>query len=181
MWRARALVLIVPLLAAVAASQMGAHPEPEAHALPVRTAQLVAATTPAPPPPPGHCADYPAMEAGRGHPTNQHWFNHLDARGYARLRAACVYGWGTAEWVCLEQLWSEESDWLPTAGGNVRGSYGIPQAYPGTKMATAGPDWRTNPRTQVRWGLDYIATRPGYGRPTRASMYRPKRPCHAGY
>jgi len=138
-------------------------------------------TTTAPPPPPSHCDDYDAMEEGRGHPVNQDWFNHLDAKGYARVRAACVYRWGTAEWNCLHQLWDEESDWLVTAGGNVRGSYGIPQAYPGTKMASAGPDWRTNPRTQVRWGLDYIATRPGYGRPTRASMYRPKRPCHAGY
>jgi hypothetical protein len=133
-------------------------------------------TTTTTPPPPGHCADYAAMEAGHGHPTNQAWFNHLDAQGYARLRSACVYGWGTAEWACLHQLWTEESSWK-VAAGRPTGSYGIPQSYPGTKMATAGADWRTNPRTQVRWGLRYISER--YGRPTRATMRRA--PCHAGY
>lgn len=133
-----------------------------------------------PPAPPGHCADYEAMEAHRGHPANQRWFDRLDPRGYARLRAACVYHWGTAEWSCLEQLWDEESSWSPTAG-HVASSYGIPQSYPGRKMASAGADWRTNPRTQIRWGLAYIADRPGYGRPSEASLYQPKRRCHAGY
>lgn len=131
-------------------------------------------TQPAPPPPPAppeHCADYNAMEAGVGHPTNQDWFNHLDARGYAQVRAACVYQWGTAEWNCLNQLWNEESSWRHNIPS------GIPQAMPQSKMAAAGADWRTNPRTQVRWGLQYISDR--YDRPMRATFRN--RPCHAGY
>lgn len=133
-------------------------------------------TSPPPPPPPSHCEDYAAMERGEGHPDNQHWFNHLDHRGYARVHIACVYRWGTAEWNCLEQLWDEESGWKPTADGHGD-TWGIPQASPGGKMAAAGSDWRWNGRTQVRWGAKYIADR--YGRPTRASLKGT--PCHAGY
>lgn len=127
-------------------------------------------------PAPDPCADYHDLEQGAGTPTRQHAFNHLDARGYARWRAACVYRWGTVEWTCLEQLWDEESSWKTTAG-RPSSSYGIPQSYPGDKMAAAGADWLTNPRTQIRWGLAYIAGR--YQRPTRATMRGA--PCHAGY
>lgn len=122
-------------------------------------------------PPPDPCADYDALERGQGEAHRQAWMNGLDARGYAQFRMACVYAWGTAEWECLDQLWREESSW------DHRLRDGIPQAQPNTKMATAGADWRTNPRTQVRWGLRYIAER--YGRPTRATLRG--RPCHAGY
>ena len=121
--------------------------------------------------PPDPCADYDALERGEGEAHRQAWMNGLDARGYARFRMACVYRWGTAEWECLDQLWREESSW------DHRLRDGIPQAQPNRKMAAAGPDWRTNPRTQVRWGLAYIADR--YGAPTRASLRN--RPCHAGY
>lgn len=125
---------------------------------------------------PGPCADYTALEGGHGTPARRAWFVRLNGHQYAELRARCAYGWVGAEWRCLDQLWAEESSWKPTAG-HPAASYGIPQAYPGTKMAAAGADWRTNPRVQVRWGLQYIATR--YQRPTRASMQGT--PCHAGY
>ena len=46
------------------------------------------------------------------------------------------------------------------------GAYGIPQALPGSKMASAGSDWRTNPKTQIKWGLGYISGR--YGDPCGA-------------
>lgn len=56
---------------------------------------------------------------------------------------------------CLEKLWSKESGWNERAG-STSAAYGIPQALPGTKMATAGSDWETNPATQIKWGLTYI-------------------------
>jgi hypothetical protein len=74
-------------------------------------------------------------------------------------------GWGAAEWSCLDALWTRESGW-ETQAQNASGAYGIPQALPAGKMAAAGADWRTNPRTQIRWGLSYIAA--AYGDPCTA-------------
>jgi len=56
---------------------------------------------------------------------------------------------------CLQNLWNRESGWRYDAE-NASGAYGIPQALPGSKMASAGPDWETNPATQIKWGLTYI-------------------------
>ncbi|MFD0854132.1 lytic transglycosylase domain-containing protein, partial [Actinomadura adrarensis] len=67
---------------------------------------------------------------------------------------------------CLVKLWDKESGWRHTAENPSSGAYGIPQALPGSKMATAGDDWRTNPRTQIKWGLGYIKDR--YGSPCEA-------------
>ncbi|GLW07369.1 hypothetical protein Misp01_24990 [Microtetraspora sp. NBRC 13810] len=67
-------------------------------------------------------------------------------------------GW-TAEWGCLEKLWDKESNWNERAMNRYSGAYGIPQSLPGTKMASAGSDWQTNPATQIKWGLNYIAGR----------------------
>jgi hypothetical protein len=74
-------------------------------------------------------------------------------------------GWNTAQFRCLERLWARESGWNHRAG-NGSGAYGIPQALPGHKMSSSGRDWRTNPRTQITWGLGYIKQR--YGSPCRA-------------
>lgn len=68
-------------------------------------------------------------------------------------------GWGEAEYDCLVALWTRESGWNHLAENKSSGAYGIPQALPGSKMATAGADWRTNPRTQIIWGLSYIQGR----------------------
>ncbi|MBB2747722.1 lytic transglycosylase domain-containing protein [Microbispora sp. NBRC 16548] len=67
-------------------------------------------------------------------------------------------GWG-GEWGCLEKLWDRESHWNERAMNRYSGAYGIPQALPGSKMASAGSDWQTNPATQIKWGLGYIAGR----------------------
>ncbi|HEX7835046.1 MAG TPA: lytic transglycosylase domain-containing protein [Pseudolysinimonas sp.] len=75
-------------------------------------------------------------------------------------------GWSTNEYDCLVALWTRESQWNVYAENPTSGAYGIPQALPGDKMATAGSDWATNPRTQIRWGLGYIAGR--YGTPCGA-------------
>jgi Transglycosylase SLT domain len=76
------------------------------------------------------------------------------------------YGWTTREYSSLSSLWARESGWNPYARNSYSGAYGIPQAMPGGKMASAGGDWRTNPRTQIRWGLHYIKV--VYGSPSRA-------------
>ncbi len=75
-------------------------------------------------------------------------------------------GWGSAEFDCLVALWNKESGWNVYAMNRSSGAYGIPQALPGTKMATAGADWQTNPATQITWGLGYIQAR--YGTPCGA-------------
>jgi hypothetical protein len=75
-------------------------------------------------------------------------------------------GYGAGEWSCLDALWARESSWNLTASNASSGAYGIPQALPGDKMATFGADWRTNPITQISWGLWYI--RASYGTPCAA-------------
>jgi hypothetical protein len=70
-----------------------------------------------------------------------------------------------AQYGCLYQMWMRESGWRYNAE-NASGAYGIPQALPGSKMASAGPDWETNVTTQIKWGLGYIKAR--YGTPCGA-------------
>ena len=76
------------------------------------------------------------------------------------------FGFASSEFSCLESLWEKESGWDPSAANPTSSAYGIPQALPGSKMASAGSDWETNPATQIRWGLGYIAGR--YGSPCKA-------------
>lgn len=76
------------------------------------------------------------------------------------------FGWGQDQWSCLDRLWQRESNWNPSAMNRSSGAYGIPQALPGSKMASAGADWRTNPATQIKWGMGYIKGR--YGSPCGA-------------
>jgi hypothetical protein len=66
----------------------------------------------------------------------------------------------------LSALWKKESGWNHFAMNRSSGAYGIPQALPGEKMASAGSDWATNPATQIQWGLGYIEGR--YGTPCAA-------------
>uniref|UniRef100_A0A942T0K4 Transglycosylase SLT domain-containing protein n=1 Tax=Neobacillus citreus TaxID=2833578 RepID=A0A942T0K4_9BACI len=72
------------------------------------------------------------------------------------LQMVTARGWGTDQYNCLVSLWNKESGWRVDAY-NPSGAYGIPQALPGSKMATAGADWQTNPATQITWGLNYIS------------------------
>lgn len=83
-------------------------------------------------------------------------------RGTAQKIAAAqvtARGWGTGELSCLVSLWQRESGWRVNAYNASSGAYGIPQSLPGSKMQSAGDDWRTNPATQISWGLGYIASR----------------------
>ncbi|MDQ1130575.1 lytic transglycosylase domain-containing protein [Microbacterium sp. SORGH_AS_0888] len=81
------------------------------------------------------------------------------AQGIARQMIAS-YGWGDDQFGCLVALWNRESGWNVYAASSS-GAYGIPQALPGSKMSSAGPDWQSNPSTQIAWGLGYISGRYG--------------------
>ncbi len=76
------------------------------------------------------------------------------------------FGFSSDQFSCLDSLWTKESGWNVSADNPTSSAYGIPQALPGSKMATAGADWATNPATQIRWGLGYIQD--SYGSPCAA-------------
>ncbi|WP_285246203.1 lytic transglycosylase domain-containing protein [Pseudarthrobacter sp. efr-133-R2A-89] len=87
------------------------------------------------------------------------------AKTYASGRLG-AFGWGPDQFQCLSQLWTKESGWLTTATNASSGAYGIAQALPPGKYASAGSDWLTSYRTQIEWGLGYIRDR--YGSPCGA-------------
>lgn len=80
------------------------------------------------------------------------------AKAFARKLGEQL-GWGQDQYSCLVTLWERESNWRYNAENKGSGAYGIPQALPGRKMASEGNDWRTNPETQIRWGVKYILGR----------------------
>ncbi len=88
-----------------------------------------------------------------------------DPKDIARSMLA-DFGWGLDQFSCLEPLWEKESGWNVSASNPSSSAYGIPQALPGSKMASAGDDWQTNAATQIEWGLGYINDR--YGSPCGA-------------
>ncbi|MDB5179109.1 MAG: hypothetical protein JWN01_1052 [Patescibacteria group bacterium] len=89
------------------------------------------------------------------------------AKNYAKKRMSLVYKWSTTtQYSCLNQVYIHESTWRWWANNPSSSAYGIPQALPGSKMRSAGADYRTNPGTQVKWGLSYIKHR--YGTPCKA-------------
>jgi hypothetical protein len=88
------------------------------------------------------------------------------ARATARQMASDRFGWGEDQFSCLNSLWQKESGWDYRAYNAGGGATGIPQALPGSKMASAGSDWQTVAATQISWGLGYIAD--VYGTPCSA-------------
>lgn len=88
------------------------------------------------------------------------------AKATAASLASSRYGWGSDQFSCLDSLWTKESGWNYQAVNANGGATGIPQALPGSKMATIAADWRTNATTQVTWGLQYISA--AYGTPCSA-------------
>jgi hypothetical protein len=98
------------------------------------------------------------------------WSTNTSRQTYADIQLA-AHGWSQGQarqFGCLDNIWVRESKWDELAG-NPASAYGIPQASPGAKMAAAGPDWLTNPQTQIRWGEDYIQGQ--YGTPCQAWAY----------
>jgi resuscitation-promoting factor RpfB len=80
-----------------------------------------------------------------------------------------AFGWKRRQFKYVNRLWEKESSWNVSAQNPGSGAYGIPQAVPGSKMATAGTDWQTSARTQILWGLGYI--RAAYGSPRQAWLH----------
>jgi hypothetical protein len=119
-------------------------------------------TAPPPPPPPA-----PVVAAGKKSPSARAAAtpDPGSAQAYA-YNAVQSRGWGSDQYSCLVSLWNRESGWRVNAMNSSSGAYGIPQALPGSKMASAGADWETNPGTQIDWGLGYISGR--YGTPCGA-------------
>ncbi|MGW2281585.1 aggregation-promoting factor C-terminal-like domain-containing protein [Streptomyces sp. NPDC001770] len=72
----------------------------------------------------------------------------------------------SAQFQCFSNIVSHESGWNPSATNASSGAYGLVQALPASKMSSAGSDWKTNPATQIKWGLDYMNSR--YGSPCAA-------------
>jgi hypothetical protein len=140
--------------AAKAAAQAPANPAPQnpAPGVPV---PVPPAESPTPTPPP---VVVPSVPGGAVN-------DPAGARNYAAGRLS-AFGWGQDQFQCLAQLWTKESNWLTTATNPDSGAYGIAQALPASKYASAGSDWLTSYRTQVEWGLAYILNR--YGSPCGA-------------
>ncbi|MDI2097730.1 transglycosylase SLT domain-containing protein [Ruicaihuangia caeni] len=117
-----------------------------------------------PPPPPKPAASAGVSSVYRGAPAAG-----TPDPGTAKAIAydmVMARGWDQSQYDCLVALWNKESGWNVYAHNKSSGAYGIPQSLPGSKMATAGADWATNPATQITWGLGYISGR--YGTPCGA-------------
>ena len=98
-------------------------------------------------------------------------FNVGEIQSYAH-QLVLEYGWSEQDYQALVLLWYRESSWNPNARNKKSGACGIPQSLPCRKMASEGSDYLTNYRTQVRWGLKYIANR--YGNPSNAWKHSQK-------
>ncbi|MFT4216654.1 MAG: transglycosylase SLT domain-containing protein [Micropruina sp.] len=81
-----------------------------------------------------------------------------------------TYDWGKDQFGCLNKIFTQESGWKWNATNPSSGAYGIPQSLPANKMASEGDDWKTNPATQIKWGLKYIKQR--YGTPCQAWSFK---------
>ena len=90
----------------------------------------------------------------------------IGAKKVARSILIDEYGFTEKEYKCLNQLWTQESNWNYKSRNKKSGAHGIPQALPASKMNVVSTDWRTNPVTQIRWGLRYISIR--YETPCKA-------------
>ncbi len=83
----------------------------------------------------------------------------VGAKKVAKTIMSAEYSWDDAEYSCLNRLWTKESHWNYKAHNYRSGAHGIAQALPAVKMEVISSDWRTNPVTQIRWGLRYIDIR----------------------
>ena len=88
------------------------------------------------------------------------------AQQVAEIILSEEYGFGESQFACLDSLWTKESHWNYKAHNYRSGAHGIAQALPAEKMSVVGTDWRTNPVTQIRWGIRYITMR--YDTPCKA-------------
>jgi hypothetical protein len=104
-----------------------------------------------------------------GQVTHTEKLTNGDPRAIARTLLP-RFGFGADQFSCLDSIYTSESGWNVHADNPTSSAYGIPQALPGSKMASAGPDWQNNAATQIRWGLGYIKA--NYGSPCSALSFR---------
>jgi hypothetical protein len=104
-----------------------------------------------------------------GQTTKTENLSSTDPRDIARAMLP-EFGYPESEFSCLDSLFGGESGWNVHADNPTSSAYGIPQALPGSKMSSAGPDWENNATTQIRWGLGYINGR--YGSPCSALSFK---------
>jgi hypothetical protein len=138
-----------------------------APATPVRQSRPTPTPAPATPPVPAPAVPHPAARPSTPPvqpPTRPAPAPEPSPAGNPQAYARDLVG--DAQFACLDSIWQHESGWDYTAANPSSGAYGIPQALPGSKMASAGADWHTNPLTQIRWGISYIHSR--YGTPCAA-------------
>ena len=136
-------------------------PAPAAEVAPAQAPAPAAAPAPVPEPAP---APAPVPEPAPA-PAPVAIDDPAGAQAYAASKLGS-YGWAPSQMPCLMKLWTKESDWETTATNPSSGAYGVVQSLPAEKMASAGADYRTNYRTQINWGLEYIKDR--YGSPCGA-------------
>ena len=91
----------------------------------------------------------------------------LDAKAWALGQL------GGQEYMCLWFVIDDESKWDVHAENPTSLAYGLPQAKPGDKMASAGADWRDNPLTQLQWAVTYGQQK--YGGLCNALAFRDER------
>ncbi|MFJ4778661.1 transglycosylase SLT domain-containing protein [Streptomyces sp. NPDC088762] len=84
----------------------------------------------------------------------------------AQVKAIAQQMVPSGQFQCFSNIVNQESTWNYKAVNSSSGAYGLVQALPGSKMSSAGADWRTNPATQIKWGLNYMNER--YGSPCGA-------------
>ena len=163
-------------------------PGPTPTPSPTLPAQAIAIKPPSYPPAPAVVVASPSAAAVRVVPTVQ------DARNYlvARLGAGVDRRWGRSQSQCASLIFEDEARWDPHATNRRSGAYGLPQAYPASKLgnwaeakaaaaAKAGDAeaawlyraWRDNPVVQAEWGVDYMTER--YGSPCAALAFRTER------
>ena len=147
--------------AAAAAAQAAAEQAAAEEAAAAASAAQKAQAAPQPRSAPAPSAPAPSAPAAPAAPSNPN-----SAQATARDMMSARYGWGADQFGCLVSLWNKESGWNVKAYNASSGATGIPQALPGSKMASAGSDWATNASTQISWGLGYISGT--YGTPCAA-------------
>lgn len=139
-------------------AEIQAKPSPEAAPAEISVAPQAAEPAPAAPAPAPAAEPAPAPEPVPAPAPVVAVDDPAGAQAYAAGQLAS-YGWAADQMQCLKTLWTKESDWTTTATNPSSGAYGIVQSLPAEKMASAGADYRTNYRTQINWGLNYIQER----------------------
>jgi hypothetical protein len=174
-----AVAIVAAVAGTMGAWSAGAADQPAAAGRPVSLVRPLAAVRPGPAPDPSSSRSQPvrldALFATASEPASEPLMSIGSVAGRVRpeptarqiaIRLLHRFHWSKRQFRYLDPLWARESSWDVHAENLYSGAYGIPQAVPGSKMASAGRRWRSCARTQILWGLRYIKER--YGSPAAA-------------